>query len=189
MKMRSFAIDQSLYEVVNSMPSPRFTIRQLRDLFSSRLKDDGIHDVSLAEVRLYVYEHMRRMQKAGWIILDEPKSKRGQVYILKALPENIRLELKPGRFHGFCGEPTAPAEATPEKNQYLHQLRNQLKELELDMLASMGEVERYKLLITEMPEFSNSLEAPLAAAREKSSKLIGHFRAVENTLSLLQASK
>jgi len=58
----------------------------------------------------------------------------------------------------------------------------------LDMLSSMGEVERYKFLITEMPELSVQLEESLISAREKSSKLVGHFRAVENTLQILKAS-
>lgn len=56
------------------------------------------------------------------------------------------------------------------------------------MLASMGEVERYQLLKRDMPGLSSHIESSLVAAREKSSKLIGHFRAIENTLIVLQVA-
>lgn len=189
MKTRSFVIDQSLYEVINSLPAPRFTTRQLRDLFSSRLKADGVEGVALSQVRLYVYEYIRRMQKAGWVSLDGQKKKRGQVYLLNDLPESIQLELRPGRFHSPLDLKLLPATSNtvPVRDSYELKLRNQLKELELDMLASMGEVERYKLLIKDLPELSVNLESSMSAARERSSKLVGHFRAVENALLMLQA--
>lgn len=94
--MRSFVIDQSLYEVVISMKSARFTTRELRDLFAIRLKKDGISNVPIAEIRLYVYEHIRRMQKAGWVSLAGDKRKRGQTYQLNAIPQNLKVELRPG---------------------------------------------------------------------------------------------
>ncbi|APR65965.1 hypothetical protein CN03_02905 [Thalassolituus oleivorans] len=190
MKKRSFAIDQSLYEVINSMKGSRFTTQRLRDLFALRLEKDGIEGVSLAEIRLYVYEYIRRMEKSGWLSLDGPQKKRGQVYRLNVLPDDLKLELKQGRFHIASSNESEAiiAEPVTDKSAFVHSLNTLLKELELDMLATMGEVERYKLLIKEMPEHSSNLESYLAVAREKSSKLIGHFRAVENTLHMLQAS-
>lgn len=190
MKKRSFAIDQSLYEVINSMQGSRFTTQRLSDLFALRLEKDGIEDVLLVEIRLYVYEHIRRMVKAGWLSLDGPQEKRGKLYRLNVLPDDLQLELKQGHFHIASSNENEDiiAEPVTEKSPYIHYLYTLLKELELDILATMGEVERYKLLIEEMSEHSSNLESYLAVAREKSSKLIGQFRAVDNILHMLKTS-
>ncbi|HIM97128.1 MAG TPA: hypothetical protein EYM57_04370 [Gammaproteobacteria bacterium] len=193
MKKRSFVIDKSLYEVISSIKGTTFTTQELRDLFASRLKHDGIKGVPLAQIRLYVYEHIRRMVKVGWVIPAEEQKKRGQVYHLQPVPDALQLEFIAGQFHQeLAADESAEMNTSSDDrsvNQgYIQSLQSQLKELELDMLSSMGEVERYKFLITEMPELSVQLEESLISAREKSSKLVGHFRAVENTLQILKAS-
>lgn len=183
-------IDQSLYEVVISMRTNRFTTRQLRDLFASRLQRDGVKNIPIAEVRLYVYEHIRRMEKAGWISIEGDRKKRGQVYLLNALPENLQIELRPGRFYSVLNEQKSPPStlsSQPDEG-YESLLRNQLKELELEMLASIGEVERYKLLVRDMPGIMPRIHSSMSEARERSSKLIGHFRALENALKLLKTA-
>jgi hypothetical protein len=106
------------------------------------------------------------------------------------LPENLTLQLVAGTLVGRNAESqTTGDDLKPPviAEKRLTVLRSQLKELELDMLAAMGEVERYKLLIQEMPDLTTRLQKPYQSAKEQSSKLIGHFRAVENTLLLLQA--
>ncbi|MGG6929208.1 UNVERIFIED_CONTAM: hypothetical protein P3D59_22470, partial [Pseudomonas aeruginosa] len=45
--------------------------------------------------------------------------------------------------------------------------------------------ERYKQLFTEMPALKVRVEDDYIDARDRSSKLLGHLRAIENTLKLL----
>lgn len=190
MKKRSFVIDKALFEVIDTIKEPAFTTCGLRDLFAARLEQDGIKGVAKAELRLHVYEHLRRMEKAGWVVVDKERRKRDQLYHLCEVPSYLAIELRAGKYYGGFSVPDGldrPQEAQDTILQ-IQSLRNQLKELELDMLSSMGEVERYKLLIAEMPEMTSRLEPSLVSAREKSSKLVGHFRAVENTIQLIQAS-
>ena len=60
-----------------------------------------------------------------------------------------------------------------------------LKEVRLDFLTSMGETERYKQLLDEMPHLRSHVEHEYQEARDRSSRLLGHLRAVEKTLTAL----
>jgi hypothetical protein len=190
MVKRSFVIDQLLYKAINTFQGASFTTEALRDIYASQLIADGIEGVALADVRLYVYEYIRKMLKPGWVTLYGEKKRRGQVYRLGELPADLKLELIIGKFHQQLPTYTADLEVGLQQNpcaSHVDTLRSQLKELELDMHASLGEVERYNLLISEIPELRSKLKDSLESARERSSKLIGHFRAVENTLQILRA--
>ncbi|MEX1668340.1 hypothetical protein AB4876_05410 [Zhongshania guokunii] len=191
MAKRSFVIDQSLYKVLNTFQGANFTTEALRDIYASQLLEDGIEGVLLKDVRLYVYEYIRKMLKSGLVTLYGERKRRGQVYHLGDLPSDMEIELVVGKFHRRL--PACKADLAVNLHQnpiasHVGALRGQLKELELDMHASMGEVERYNLLMTEIPELRTKLKEPLESARERSSKLIGHFRAVENTLLILRAT-
>lgn len=191
MVKRSFVIDESLYKAINTFQSSNFTTEALRDIYASQLLEDGIEGVPLTEVRLYVYEYIRKMVKSGWVTLYGEKKKRGQVYRLGDLPSDLEFEFIVGKFHQQLPACKAGLAVNLHRNHsssHVDALHGQLKELELDMHASMGEVERYNLLMTEIPELRTKLKEPLESARERSSKLIGHFRAVENTLQILRAT-
>jgi hypothetical protein len=51
----------------------------------------------------------------------------------------------------------------------------------------MGEAERYKQLLNEMPELKVWVEDNYVEARDRSSRLLGHLKAVEKTLKSLAA--
>jgi hypothetical protein len=53
----------------------------------------------------------------------------------------------------------------------------------------MGEAERYKLLLDEMPHLRNRVEGDYQEAKDRSSRLLGHLRAIEKTLNTLAASQ
>lgn len=49
----------------------------------------------------------------------------------------------------------------------------------------MGEEERYKLLMEDMPHLRDKVEGEYLEARDRSSRLLGHLRAIEKTLKTL----
>ncbi|MNO09640.1 hypothetical protein D3C81_2329420 [compost metagenome] len=49
----------------------------------------------------------------------------------------------------------------------------------------MGEAERYKQILEEMPHIREQVEGEYLQARDRSSRLLGHLRAVEKTLKTL----
>jgi len=195
MKPTSFALDKRLYELLQDQGFEQFTTQDLRDAYASRL---GGTPYKLGEVRRYVYEQIRRMLRAGWLVLDDERRKRGQVYHMRPMPEHLQLELVDKGFEKSLKPEHKTKQASPEPAKSLaaagteadvyQRLEATLKEVRLDFLTSMGETERYKQLLDEMPHLQNHVENEYREARDRSSRLLGHVQAVEKTLSMLSSA-
>ena len=196
MKSVTFIFDRRLYELLQEGGYTKFTTRELRDAYANQL--DGM-TFRIADVRRYVYEQIRRLLRSGWVVLDEDRRVRGQVYHLQPTPAHLQLELIDYGFENSlmaAGVPEQEAtvhkvEALPLKSsaytdQHLETLH---KEIRLDFLSSMGEAERFKLLLDEMPHLRDKVEGEYLEARDRSSRLLGHLRAVEKTLKTLAAAR
>jgi hypothetical protein len=194
MKSASFIFDRRLYELLQEEGSMRFTTRELRDAYAKRLEGMTFR---IADVRRYVYEQIRRLLRTGWLVLDEERRSRGQVYHLKPIPAHLQLELidngfenslktasEPERESAVLQVKTVPLESSASADQYLEALH---KEIRLDFLSSMGEAERFKLLLEDMPHLRDKVEDEYLEARDRSSRLLGHLRAIEKTLKTLAA--
>ncbi|MCM2329746.1 MAG: hypothetical protein NDI70_00485 [Pseudomonas sagittaria] len=79
-----------------------------------------------------------------------------------------------------------PPNPSPDAEQHLETL---LKEIRLDFLSAMGEAERYKQLLDEMPYLRDKVEGDYLEARDRSSRLLGHLRAVVKTLKTLASAR
>jgi len=195
MKSASFIFDRRLYELLQEEGRTRFTIRELRDAYAKRL--EGM-TYRIGDVRRYVYEQIRRMLRIGWLVHDEERRVRGQVYHLLPVPAHLQLELIDNGFENSrktAGEPeqvssavdnaAVPLQPLHDADQHLEAL---LKEIRLDFLTSMGEAERYKLLLDDMPHLRDKVEGEYLEARDRSSRLLGHLRAIEKTLKTLASA-
>ncbi|MCY1293277.1 hypothetical protein D9M70_425330 [compost metagenome] len=196
MKTASFTFDRRLYELLQEEARARFTTRELRDAYAKRL--DGM-TFRIGDVRRYVYEQIRRMLRIGWVVLDEERRSRGQVYCLQPTPAHLQLELIDNGFENSLktasepmqessgpDDPPKPLEPSSDAEQHLEALHNEIR---LDFLSSMGEAERYKLLLEDMPHLRDKVEAEYLEARDRSSRLLGHLRAIEKTLKTLAAAR
>lgn len=193
MKSASFTFDRRLYEPLQEEARARFTTRELRDAYAKRL--DGM-SFRIGDVRRYVYEQIRRMLRVGWVVLDEERRSRGQVYCLQPIPAHLQLELIDNGFQNSLKAVSEamqerpgsddPIEPTSNAEQHLEALHNEIR---LDFLTSMGEAERYKLLLDDMPHLRDKVEAEYLEARDRSSRLLGHLRAIEKTLKTLVAAR
>ncbi|HCK5213830.1 TPA: hypothetical protein N0J43_002056 [Pseudomonas aeruginosa] len=138
---------------------------------------------------------MRRLVRAGWVALDEDRRVRGQVYHLQPIPAHLQLELIDNGFESSLMAAGVPepdtavrdVEALPANTDL--QLEALHKEIRLDFLTSMGEAERFKLLLDEMPHLRDKVEGDYLEARDRSSRLLGHLRAIEKTLKTLAAPR
>lgn len=193
MKSASFCFDRRLYELLREHGRNTFTTRELRDAYAARL---GSISFRIVDVRRYVYEQIRRLVRVGWVVLDENRRVRGQIYHLKPIPAHLQLELTDNGFENSLkasGElegmamsdvkalPVTSAVSTDLQLEALH------KEIRLDFLSSMGEAERFKLLLDEMPHLRDKVQGEYLEARDRSSRLLGHLRAIEKTLKTLVA--
>ena len=192
MKSASFILDRRLYGLLQEEGRTKFTTRELRDAYAKTLEGMNFR---IADVRRYVYEQIRRLLRMGWVVLDEDRRVRGQVYHLQPIPDNLQLELVDNGFENSLKTTSEPekgpavleVEALSLKSSAStdQQLEALHKEIRLDFLASMGEAERYKLLLDEMPHLRERVEGDYLEAKDRSSRLLGHLRAVEKTLKTL----
>ncbi|WP_324731843.1 hypothetical protein [Pseudomonas paeninsulae] len=196
MKSATFIFDRRLYELLQEEGSTQFTIRELRDAYAKRLEGMTFR---IGDVRRYVYEQIRRMLRIGWLAYDEERRTRGQVYHLQPIPAHLQLELidngfqnslktafEPEQGPSVVDNAAIPLKPSLDADQHLEAL---LKEIRLDFLSSMGEAERYKLLLDEMPHLRGKVEGEYLDARDRSSRLLGHLRAIEKTIKTLAAAR
>lgn len=194
MKSASFIFDRRLHELLQEEGRTQFTTRDLRDAYAKRL--EGLN-FRLGDVRRYVYEQIRRMLRAGWLRADEERRTRGQIYHLQPFPEHLLLELVDGGFENSLKAVNEPEASVPEQgneptlpsSNAVQHLETLLKEIRLDFLSAMGEAERYKQLLDEMPHLRDKVEGEYLEARDRSSRLLGHLRAVEKTLKTLASTR
>lgn len=192
MKSASFLFDRRLYELLQEEGLARFTISELRDAYAKHLADKTFR---IGDVRSYVYQQVRRMLRIGWVALDEERRSRGQVYHLKTVPAHLRLELinngfensqqtaiQPEQELGVLEVEAVSVRLPADADQHLEALH---KEIRLDFLSSMGEAERFKLLLEDMPHLRGKVDEEYMEARDRSSRLLGHLRAIEKTLKTL----
>ena len=189
MKSESFIFDRRLYDLLQQERYVQFTTRDLRDAYAESLAGTSFN---LSEVRRYVYEQIRRMLRVGWITQDAERRKRGQVYHLGPIPEGLSFELVDDAFKNGPmpqykpllqqSQDIAHGASPTSEIDVLEHLESLLKEIRLDFLTSMGETERYKQLLDEMPHLKGRVEGDYLDARDRSSRLLGHLRAVEKTL-------
>lgn len=192
MKPTSFTLDNRLYELLQDEGLTQFSTASLRDAYATRLRGAPY---KLGEVRRYVYEQIRRMLRAGWLVPDDERRKRGQVYHLRPMPGHLQLKLIDNGFEQSLKSARKPNRSSPKTVQspapsqadvdVYKRLEATLKEVRLDFLASMGEAERYKQLLDEMPHLRSRVENEYQEARDRSSRLLGHLRAIEKTLTTL----
>jgi hypothetical protein len=195
MKSASFIFDRRLYGLLQEEGRTKFTTRELRDAYAKTLEGMNFR---IADVRRYVYEQIRRLLRAGWVVLDEDRRVRGQVYHLLPTPVHLQLELIDNGFEnslmaaGGLEQDTAvrdvealPLKSSANTDQQLEALH---KEIRLVFLSSMGEAERYKLLMEDMPHLRDKVEGEYLEARDRSSRLLGHLRAIEKTLKTLASA-
>ncbi|SDP19370.1 hypothetical protein SAMN04489798_4973 [Pseudomonas arsenicoxydans] len=189
MKPDSFTFDRRLFDLLQQEGYAQFTTRELRDAYAKHLEGTSFR---LSDVRRYVYDQIRRMLHVGWVVQDVERRKRGQVYHLQPFPERLKLEFVEHGFENNFNSSSTPREeqirqardtvlvkVDPDTTQHLESL---LKETRLDFLSAMGETERYKQLLDEMPQLKDRLEGEYLEARDRSSRLLGHLRAVEKVL-------
>jgi len=142
---------------------------------------------------------IRRLLRTGWVVLDEDRRVRGQIYHLQPIPAHLQLELIDNGFETILKttevpeqEPAAtdlrasPLKSSANTDQRLEALH---KEIRLEFLTSMGEAERFKLLLDEMPHLRDKVEGEYLEARDRSSRLLGHLCAIEKTLKTLAAPR
>jgi len=142
----------------------------------------------------YIYDQVQRLKRVGWVAQDSVRRRRDQVFHVLEQPNDLQLALAS---HPSFTESIETAReecagaASPRLDTKVcptRRLESLAKEIRLDMLTALGEAERYKQLFAEMPVLRDCVEDDYLEARDRSSRLLGHLRAIEKTLKTLVAA-
>lgn len=199
MKTSSLTLDKTLYQILVEEAVTNFTVPELRDRYAETLS--GKH-FELRKLRIYVYEQVRKMINAGWVRPDEERKKRGQLFHLLKKPKGLEVKLAERGFP-FQQAVTDSIDGRENTNQQIEsttstpdgeaavsgdvdKLQGMLKEVRVDFLTQVGQTERFRELMNEMPSLKSLLELEFFAARDSSSRLLGHVRALEVALQKLE---
>ncbi|XAG00997.1 hypothetical protein GKC70_15565 [Pseudomonas sp. REB1044] len=186
MKPASFALDRHVYELLQSGKLDSFTPRSLRDAYAQSY---GVAREQASDLRRYVFRQILRLERIGWVVRASEKRSRDQLYHLQDLPVSVSLRLVEDGFQSVAAFATPSAENADKcastTDHTARRLRAMVKETRLDFLTSMGEAERYKQLLDDLPHLHSKLESDYLEARDRSSRLLGHLKAVEKTLKIL----
>ena len=97
MKPAVFTLDSRLHDLLQEPGLSTFTTAELRDAYAASLSCGSFR---LADVRLYVYEQIRRLVRVGWVVADGERRPRGQRYQVLSAPRHLAVKLVTGRFEG-----------------------------------------------------------------------------------------
>ncbi|MDO9475394.1 MAG: hypothetical protein Q7L07_01690 [Pseudohongiella sp.] len=114
-------------------------------------------------------------------------------HLVRELPEGVTLRLTEppfGQEIPFMPDMDADGKSrststVPETNS-LTDIEAKLKQVRMEFIATLGEAETYKALLTDHPGLRNQLEPLYHLSRDQSSNLMGQLRALEQTLKLLE---
>ncbi|AIL63630.1 hypothetical protein [Pseudomonas alkylphenolica] len=182
MKSATFRLDRRIFELFQDEALLRFTTRELRDAYVRELASPP---KSMVECWRYIHDQIRRLIRVGWVRAEDSRAGRGKTYRVLTQPEHLTLDL----VDRYSSEQPARADAVygeePVEESAVRRLKELAKEIRLDLLTSMGEAERYKQLMQEMPQLKEQVEDEFLEARDRGSRLLGHLKAVEKTLKFL----
>ncbi|WP_417585698.1 hypothetical protein [Nitrincola sp.] len=203
MKKSAVTLDRVLYHILKEENVGYFTIMELREFYLKYVEPNG---ASLPQIRIYLYDQIRRMINLGWAAYHAERKSRGQRFLIKRIPSRENLKLVAPKL-GMAERQTAVNEALSDlialdrsnsdttlthpyrkvTRSAAEALEEMLKEVHLDFLTALGATERFKLLIDEIPELKGALEPELTVARDNSSRLLGHMNAIEAALHKIGA--
>lgn len=202
MKSSSVTLDRVLHRILTEEDVGYFTIMELRDAYLRYVEPNGI---TLPQIRVYLYDQVRRLIALRWASYHSERKTRGQRFVMNEKPARLKLQLvkpkmgmaeravtevepkdvmKPSDID--TGSIITTSQDEPDVLTVVT-LQKMLKEVRLDFLTTLGSTERYRLLIDEVPDLKSTLESELTAARDHSSRLLGHINALEATLQKLGA--
>ncbi|MEJ2765232.1 response regulator [Photobacterium sp. MCCC 1A19761] len=171
-------INQHLYFILMDEQFDNFTVVEMRDAYLSSFDND----LDKNEARKIIYRQILRLQKRGLLEKNGANNARDSRYKKTAL--FYQSDLKPHPKGDSPARQISNHDHISEcKDPVIHQLKERLKQCEVDLLTSIGESEEYMRLYESFPEMKEHLESQYLQARENSSKLLGQIKAIKIVLA------
>lgn len=178
MKRRKLKVARKLRKLLAESEFSKFTMLELRDEFEARY---GLGNCSSSsELRKWIYRRILPLVNRGYLTKNSDSDNQTSVY---QVSEQFRKEF---RLRRRFIEPKAPTKLTLESSApaQLSVLKAKLNQYQVDMLSCAGECKEYQQLAADYPHLIDQIEPMFRSARERSSKLKGQLKAINNLLEI-----
>lgn len=190
MSETDYKIDQSLYNVLNTLQHEQFTAAQLNKAFRLEI---GATREQLKDVQKWIYRQITRLVRRG--LLHKNKCKNPRMTTYRKLPSftESSFDFYGGPFVNMLRDEQIESSSNSLSVPHLTslppvgELKERAKQCHVDLLASIGESEEYQSLFKAYPSLREGLQLRYQQALETSSKLLGQLRAIEAALEHYKA--
>lgn len=171
----SIKICATLHTILQDENFDNFQVVQLRDRFLSASSSN----LSVSDTYKFIYRQVSRLVKKRALRKVNKESSKTVTYQKTEQFHQINFAINER------SEGVNPSPKLLDKTEYgaTHQLKERLKQSEVDLLTSIGESEEYMRLYQSFPEMKAHLESQYLQARENSSKLLGQIKAIKSVLA------
>ncbi|MDO6775117.1 response regulator [Shewanella sp. 3_MG-2023] len=171
----SIKICPNLHTILQDENFNNFQVVQLRDAFLAT----STNNQSVGETYKFIYRQVSRLVKKGGLRKVNSKNSKPMAYQKTELFNQI---------HFVINESSEDIKLSPKlkakaERDDIQQLKERLKQSEVDLLACIGESEEYMRLYKSFPEMKEHLESQYMLARENSSKLLGQIKAIKSVIA------
>jgi hypothetical protein len=171
MSKYKIVLDAGLISILGRSDFDNFTVLGLRDLY---IASSSVSAISKVEARRFVYRNLLSLLNKGLLTRIDAEDKRKTKY------------LKTDKFHESIYASDDQSNSVNESDNQsrsdrglLKKLTEKLQRYKSEMLSRVGESEEYKSLYSEFPQMKEMLQERYNRARDESSKLLGHVKALE----------
>ncbi|MEH6814359.1 MAG: hypothetical protein V7677_17635 [Motiliproteus sp.] len=176
MKRRKLKLAKELRELLTDAAFSKFTMLEVRDAYESRY---GLGEcTSSSELRKWIYRRILPLIKKGYLAKTDHEGGQTALYqVTDKFKQDFLIRPQ-------TNSPKSPAELITgaEDTSQVSALKSKRNQYQVDMLACAGECKEYQQLATDYPHLRDQIEPMFRSARERSSELMGQFRAINNLL-------
>jgi hypothetical protein len=183
---KTLKLDPILRKILVDQAVQKFTVTELRDLYTSSYHRSTGKEIDSSEARKWLYRRIYKMAAAGY--LNKIYSEKGSLTGYKLSEQFYSAKIKDASYCylNSLNEVKKVTSKTPDATQnILKSLGDKAKQYQVDLDSSISETEEYKLLYESYPSLKLQLEAQYELSRNKSSKLLGQLTATKKIISQL----
>lgn len=173
MSAKRTIIESDLNSVLQNRSFDNFTVIQLRDEYLKCLDKP----INPKEARQFVYGQILRFLRLGLLKKAVAVNSRESTYTKTKKFFSTQFKSRSVQAEMISA---SPKPIMTQNN--LANIEEQLKQYQIDFMASVGESEEYMRLYKSNPEFKILLESEYLQARDQSSKLLGQIKALKTVL-------
>jgi hypothetical protein len=171
----SIKICATLHTILQDENCNNFQVVQMRDAFLAASPSNQ----SASEAYNFIYRQVSRLVKKA--VLKKVISENSKTAIFQKTEQFSHVNFVISQRSEDASQP--PKLLDMIEHDVTRQLKERLKQSEVDLLTSIGESEEYMRLYQSFPEMKAHLESQYMLARENSSKLLGQIKAIKSALS------